>query len=204
MEVHRLTSISANRIFVQRGVAEAFTDKLVRAVSNLRVGSGLDPSSTQGPLINEAAILKVQGHIEDAISKGGRVTIGGARIPGVGYFFAPTVIAGAQDKMLVASEETFGPLAPIFEFDTEADVVRTANDTDFGLAAYFYSRDIARCMRVARKLKVGMVGVNTGKISAAEAPFGGVNQSGYGREGSLYGLAEYEVIKSVTVGNQDR
>ena len=181
-----------------------FLSKLVVAVSRLKTGSNLDYSTTQGPLINEAAVAKVESHVKDATSKGAKVEIGGARIPGDGFCFAPTVISGAQQNMLVAKEETFGPLAPVFEFDTEADAIRLANETEFGLAGYFFSRDIGRCMRVARKLQVGMVGVNTGKISAAEAPFGGVKESGYGLEGSLYGLEEYQVIKSVTIGNHNR
>ena len=194
---------SANRILVQKGVAKAFTAKLVEVVSKLKTGQSLDASTTQGPLINEAAVAKVDSHIKDALSKGAQIETGGARVPGDGFFFAPTVISGAQPDMDVASEETFGPLAPIFAFDSEADAVRLANDTEFGLAGYFFSKDVGRCMRVARKPQVGMVGVNTGKISAAEAPFGGVKESGYGREGSLYGLEEYQVVKSVTIGNQD-
>jgi succinate-semialdehyde dehydrogenase/glutarate-semialdehyde dehydrogenase len=189
---------------VQKRIAETFVAKLTTAVRKLKTGPNLDPETTQGPLVNEAAVQKVQAHVDDAVSKGAKIETGGARVPGAGFFFAPTVLSGATADMIVANDETFGPLAPVFEFDSEADVLRLANDTEFGLAGYFFSQNIGRCMRVARKLQVGMVGVNTGKISAAEAPFGGVKESGYGREGSLYGLEEYQVIKSVTIGNQDR
>lgn len=189
---------------VQKGIAKAFTAKLVEAVSKLRTGPSLDPSTSQGPLVNEAAVSKVAEHVADATSKGGKIEIGGSKVSGSGFFFEPTVISGAHPDMLLARDETFGPLAPVFEFETEANALRLANQTEFGLAGYFFSRDIGRCMRVARKMQVGMVGVNTGKISAAEAPFGGVKESGYGREGSVYGLEEYQVIKSVTIGNQDR
>lgn len=167
------------------------------------MGPGLDTSTTQGPLVNKAAVDKVRQHVEDAVSKGGKIEIGGKDVEGDGFFAAPTVISGATPDMIVANDETFGPLAPVFEFEDEAEALKLANDTEFGLAGYFFSRDISRCMRVARKLQVGMVGVNTGKISAAEAPFGGVKESGYGREGSVYGLEEYQIIKSVTIGNQN-
>lgn len=189
---------------VQKGIAKEFTTKLVQAVSKLKTGKSLDSSTTQGPLVNAAAVAKVAEHVNDATSKGGKVEVGGSKVAGDGFFFEPTVISGANTDMLLASDETFGPLAPVFEFDTEEDALRLANQTEFGLAGYFFSRNIGRCMRVARKLQVGMVGVNTGKISAAEAPFGGVKESGYGREGSLYGLEEYQIIKSVTIGNQDK
>lgn len=195
---------SANRLLVQRGAAKAFTAKLVAAVSKLKMGPGLNPDTTQGPLVNNAAVTKVNEHVQDALSKGATLEFGGSRPSNPGFFYTPTVLSGVDQTMIVAQEETFGPLAPIFTFENEADALRIANDTEFGLAGYFFSRDIARCMRVARKLQVGMVGVNTGKISAAEAPFGGVKASGYGREGSLYGLEEYQVVKSVTIGNQDR
>lgn len=186
---------------MQKGIAPEFTRKLVAAVAKLRPGSGFDKATTQGPLVNKAAVEKVAEHVEDAVKKGGKVEFGGARMNGKGFFYQPTVISGATADMLVARDETFGPLAPVFEFVTEADAIRLANDTEFGLAGYFFSKDISRCMRVARKLQVGMVGVNTGKISAAEAPFGGVKESGYGREGSLYGLEEYQTIKSITISN---
>lgn len=197
-----LTEDSANRIYVQKSIASTFTAKLVEKVSKLKMGPGLDESTTQGPLVNAAAVTKVQEHIDDAVSKGGKIAFGGKPPAGSGFYFTPTVISDATPDMAVASEETFGPLAPIFTFDNEADAIKLSNDTEFGLAGYFFSRDISRCMRVAAQLQVGMVGVNTGKISAAEAPFGGVKESGYGREGSLYGLEEYQIIKSITIGNQ--
>lgn len=187
---------------MQKGIAERFTDKLVAKVATLHTGPGLDKTTTQGPLVNKAAVQKVSEHIQDAVSKGARIAIGGAPTPGAGFFFQPTVLAGVTSAMLVARDETFGPLAPIFTFETESEAIALANETEFGLAGYFFSRDISRVMRVAQRLEVGMVGVNTGKISAAEAPFGGVKESGYGREGSLYGMEEYQILKSVTIGNQ--
>lgn len=196
---------SANRLYVQKGIVTTFTAKLTEKVRSLRMGSGLDPSSTQGPLVNKAAVGKVHDHVQDALSRGAKIEIGGkAPDEGGGFFFEPTVLSGVTQDMMISKDETFGPLAPIFEFETEQDAIRLANDTEFGLAGYFFSKDIGRIMRVARKLKVGMVGVNTGKISAAEAPFGGVKESGYGKEGSLYGLAEYQNIKSITIGNLDK
>ncbi|CAI0645830.1 unnamed protein product [Colletotrichum noveboracense] len=197
------TCVCANRLYVQKRVAQDFTSKLVKKVSDLQVGQGLHPLTTQGPLVNKAAIEKVREHIHDATSKGARVEVGGQPFQSPGFFFQPTVLSGVTQDMIVSKDETFGPLAPVFEFETEEDVLRLANDTEFGLAGYFFSRDISRAMRVAQKLQVGMVGVNTGKISAPEAPFGGVKESGYGREGSLYGLEEYQNIKSITIGNQD-
>ncbi|KAF6836750.1 succinate-semialdehyde dehydrogenase [Colletotrichum plurivorum] len=197
------TCVCANRLYVQRGVAEAFTAKLVKRVSELTMGGGLDPSTTQGPLVNRAAVEKVREHIADAKSKGAKVKAGGQAPDSPGFFFQPTVLSGVTQEMAVSKDETFGPLAPVFQFETEDEVLKMANDTEFGLAGYFFSRDINRAMRVAQKLQVGMVGVNTGKISAAEAPFGGIKESGYGREGSLYGLQEYQNIKSITIGNQD-
>ncbi|KAL2113932.1 hypothetical protein VUR80DRAFT_1785 [Thermomyces stellatus] len=195
------TCVCANRLYVQKGIAKAFTQKLVQKVSALTMGPGLDASTTQGPLVNKAAIQKVQEHVSDAVSKGAKVETGGSPGESAGYFFQPTVVSGVKTDMVVSKDETFGPLAPVFEFETEDEVIKLANDTEFGLAGYFFSRDVSRCMRVAQKLQVGMVGVNTGKISAAEAPFGGIKESGYGKEGSLYGLAEYQNIKSVTIGN---
>ena len=191
------TCVCANRIYVQRGVLKAFTDKLVAKVKALKVGSGVDAGVTQGPLIDAKAVAKIEEHIADARAKGGEVLTGGKRHALGGQFFEPTVISGATADMLVAREETFGPLAPIFAFDTEAEVIERANDTEFGLASYFYSRDIGRVMRVAERLESGMVGVNTGLISTAEAPFGGVKQSGLGREGSKYGLDEFQEIKYI-------
>jgi succinate-semialdehyde dehydrogenase/glutarate-semialdehyde dehydrogenase len=198
------TCVCANRLFVQKGIAPAFTDKLIDAVSKLKMGSGLDSSTTQGPLVNEAAVEKVLHHIEDGVSKGAKIEIGGKRRPGPGFFCEPTILTGVRSDMEMAQDETFGPLAAIFEFESEEEIISLANSTPYGLAGYFFTRDMGRCARVSRKLQVGMVGVNTGKISAAEAPFGGVKESGYGREGSLYGLSEYQVIKSITTGNLDR
>lgn len=202
MRVANNPSSSANRLYVQKGIAKAFTAKLVEKVQALQMGNGLKASTTQGPLVNKSAVNKVEAHVRDATSKGAKVETGGSAPEGnPGFFFTPTVLSGVTEDAMVSKDETFGPLAPVFEFDTEADAIRLANDTEFGLAGYFFSKDVGRIMRVANKLKVGMVGANTGKISAAEAPFGGVKESGYGKEGSLYGLAEYQNIKSVTIGN---
>jgi len=198
------TCVCANRIYVQRGVLQAFTEKLVAKVRALKVGPGVEPGVNQGPLIDANAVAKVEEHIADARAKGGEVLTGGKRHALGGLFFEPTVLAGATAEMLVAREETFGPLAPIFAFDTEADAVARANDSEFGLAAYFYSRDIGRVMRVAERLESGMVGVNTGLISTAEAPFGGVKQSGLGREGSKYGLDEFLEVKYICLGGLDK
>ena len=198
------TCVCANRIYVQRGVLQAFTDKLVAKVRTLSVGPGTEAGVTQGPLIDAKAVAKIEEHIADARAKGAEVLTGGKRHSLGGLFFEPTVVAGATAQMLVAREETFGPLAPIFAFDTEAEVIERANDTEFGLAAYFYSRDIGRVMRVAERLESGMVGVNTGLISTAEAPFGGVKQSGLGREGSKYGLEDYLEVKYVCLAGMDR
>lgn len=192
---------SANRIYVQKGIASAFTAKLVEKVATLKMGGGLNASTTQGPLVNGPAVAKVKEHVADAVGKGAKVETGGKAPDSPGFFFEPTVLSGVTQDMIVSKDETFGPLAPVFQFDTEADVIRMANSTEFGLAGYFYSKDVSRVLRVVQKLKVGMVGANTGKISAAEAPFGGVKESGYGKEGSLYGLAEYQNIKSITIGN---
>lgn len=157
----------------------------------------------EGPLVNKAAVDKVKEHIDNTASKGAKVKLGSKAPEKEGFFFEPTVLSGVTTEILVSREETFGPLAHIFKFDSENKVLRLANKTKVGLAGYFFSQDIARAMRVAQKLQCGMVGVNTGKISAAEAPFGGVKESGYGKEGSLYGLEEYQIIKSVTIGNQN-
>ena len=198
------TCVCANRLYVQRGVLKAFTDKLVAKVKAMKVGNGLEPGVVQGPLIDMKAVAKIEEHVADARAKGGEVLTGGKRHALGGQFFEPTVIAGATAQMLVAHEETFGPLAPIFAFDTEDEVIKLANDSEFGLASYFYSRDIGRVMRVAERLESGMVGVNTGLISTAEAPFGGVKQSGLGREGSRYGLDEFLEIKYICLGGLDK
>ncbi len=198
------TCVCANRIYVQKGVLAAFTDKLVAKVRSLKVGNGVELGVTQGPLIDDKAVAKIEEHVADAVAKGGKVLTGGRRHALGGRFYEPTVVAGATREMLVAHEETFGPLAPVFAFDTEAEAIALANDTEFGLASYFYSRDIGRIMRVAEQLESGMVGVNTGLISTAEAPFGGVKQSGLGREGSKYGLDEFLEIKYVCLAGLDK
>lgn len=195
------TIYSANRLYVQKGISKAFTTKLVQKVALLKTGPGLESSTSQGPLVNRAAVEKVAQHISDAVSKGAKIEVGGNTTQSTGFFFQPTVLSGVNEKMIVHREETFGPLAPVVEFETEKEVISLANDTEFGLAGYFFSKDVGRVLRVAQELQVGMVGVNTGKISASEAPFGGVKESGYGREGSLYGLEEYQNIKSITIGN---
>ncbi|KAJ4174629.1 hypothetical protein NW754_005048 [Fusarium falciforme] len=195
------TCVCANRLYVQKSVAKEFTAKLVAKVNALKMGGGLDKATTQGPLVNKSAVEKVKEHVADATSKGAKIETGGSTPDSPGFFHQPTVLSGVTQEMAVAKDETFGPLAPIFEFDTEEDAIRLANDTEFGLAGYFFSKDVSRVMRVAQKIQVGMVGVNTGKISAAEAPFGGIKESGYGKEGSLYGLQEYQNIKSITIGN---
>ncbi len=198
------TCVCANRLYVQDGVYEAFSKKLVTAVEKLKVGNGVEAGVTQGPLIDGAAIKKVEEHIADALAKGGRLLTGGKRHALGHSFFEPTVIADTTADMMVAREETFGPLAPLFRFKTDADVIAMANDTEFGLASYFYSRDVGRIWRVAEALESGMVGINTGIISNEVAPFGGVKQSGLGREGSKYGMDEYLVIKYLCMGGLDK
>ncbi|MGZ3183409.1 MAG: NADP-dependent succinate-semialdehyde dehydrogenase [Telluria sp.] len=194
------TCVCANRLYVQDGIYEAFAEKLVAAVRQLKTGNGLDSGVTQGPLIEEKAVRKVEEHIADALGHGGRLLTGGKRSALGHGFFEPTVIADVNPSMRVASEETFGPLAPLFRFKTEEEVIALANDTEFGLAAYFYARDLGRVWRVAEALESGMVGVNTGLISNEVAPFGGVKQSGIGREGSKYGMDDYLVIKYICLG----
>ncbi|MBV6320686.1 NADP-dependent succinate-semialdehyde dehydrogenase [Duganella violaceipulchra] len=194
------TCVCANRIYVQDGVYEQFAEKLVAAVAKLKVGNGADEGVTQGPLIDEKAVQKVEQHVADALAKGGRLLAGGKRHALGHSFFQPTVIADVTSDMIVATEETFGPLAPLFRFTTDEQAVELANNTEFGLASYFYSRDIGRIWRVAEGLESGMVGVNTGLISNEIAPFGGVKQSGLGREGSHYGLDDYLVIKYICLG----
>jgi len=198
------TCVCANRLYVQRGVLEAFTQKLVARVEALKVGDGTEAGVNQGPLIDAKAVEKIEEHVADAVAKGGQVLAGGKRHALGGLFYEPTVIGGATADMLFAREETFGPLAPIFAFDTEEEAVAAANDTEFGLAAYFYSRDIGRIMRVAESLESGIVGVNTGLVSTAEAPFGGVKQSGLGREGSKYGLDDFLEVKYVCLAGLDK
>ncbi|MDD5248723.1 MAG: NAD-dependent succinate-semialdehyde dehydrogenase [Rhodocyclaceae bacterium] len=191
------TCVCANRLLVQDGVYEAFAAKLAAQVKTLQVGAGAEEGTTQGPLIDEQALLKVEAHIADALAKGARILTGGKRHSRGGTFFEPTVLADVTAAMRCAREETFGPVAPLFRFKTEADAIALANATEYGLAGYFYSRDVGRAWRVAEALEYGMVGVNTGVISNEVAPFGGVKQSGIGREGSKYGIEEYLEIKYV-------
>ncbi|WP_114011576.1 NAD-dependent succinate-semialdehyde dehydrogenase [Cohaesibacter intestini] len=185
------TCVCANRIYVQSGVAEAFTQKLATAISKLKVGNGMQEGVTIGPLIDEAGLGKVEDHIADAVSKGAKVKIGGKRSTLGGTFFEPTLLSGVSAGMKVLSEETFGPVAPVITFETVDEAIELANDTEFGLAAYFYARDISTVWRVAEELESGMVGINTGLVSTAEAPFGGVKSSGLGREGSKYGIEDF-------------
>jgi succinate-semialdehyde dehydrogenase / glutarate-semialdehyde dehydrogenase len=191
------TCVCANRIYVQAGVYDAFAEKLSAAVARLSIGDGLKAGVTTGPLINEAAMDKVEEHIADVLAGGGKVVTGGKRHALGGSFFEPTIVTGVTATMKVAQEETFGPLAPLFRFDTEEEVIKRANDTIFGLASYFYARDIGRITRVQEALEYGMVGVNTGLISNEMAPFGGVKQSGLGREGSRHGIDDYMELKYV-------
>ena len=198
------TCVCANRLYVQAGVYDAFIEKLAAAVAKLKIGNGMEAGVTQGPMINEKAVLKVEEHVADALAKGATLVAGGKR-HALGYsFFEPTIVKDVDARMLVAREETFGPLAPVFRFETEAELIAFANDTEFGLASYFYSRDIGRIWRVAEALEYGMVGINTGMISNEVAPFGGVKQSGLGREGSHYGVEDYLEIKYLCFGGLDR
>ncbi|MBY3181996.1 NADP-dependent succinate-semialdehyde dehydrogenase [Rhizobium sp. 25PS6] len=194
------TCVCANRLYVQEGVYDAFAEKLATAVGKLKTGNGLDEGVILGPLIDEAAVAKVEEHVSDALAKGARLIQGGRRHELGGTFFEATVLADVTPDMVVAHEETFGPLAPLFRFKDENDVIAQANDTEFGLASYFYAKDLARVFRVAEALEYGMVGVNTGLISTAEAPFGGVKLSGLGREGSKYGIEDFIEIKYVCLG----
>jgi succinate-semialdehyde dehydrogenase / glutarate-semialdehyde dehydrogenase len=194
------TCVCCNRLYIQEGVYDAFAAKLAVAVKNLKPGSGLESGATQGPLIDDAAMEKVESHVRDAQSKGAKVLVGGKRHSLGGRFYEPTVLTNVTPKMILAREETFGPVAPLFRFRTEAEAIALANDTEFGLAAYFYGRDIARVWRVAEALEYGIVGINTGIISTEVAPFGGVKESGLGREGSKYGIDEYVEIKYMCFG----
>ncbi len=193
------TCVCTNRFYVHEKIYDDFVNGLVKAVRDLRVGPGTEPGVEVGPLINEAAVQKVEAHIEDATAKGAIVATGGTRHALGHGFFQPTVLTDVTPDMKVAKEETFGPLAPVFRFSSDDEVVRMANDTEFGLAAYFYSRDVGRVWRIADALEYGMVGINTGLISNEVAPFGGVKQSGLGREGSRYGIDDYLVIKYLCI-----
>ncbi|MGR0186600.1 NADP-dependent succinate-semialdehyde dehydrogenase [Azospirillum aestuarii] len=194
------TCVCANRLLVQAGVYDAFAAKLAEAVKQIRVGNGMEAGVTQGPMINGQAVEKVEELMGDALAKGATVALGGKRHGLGGTFFEPTILTGVTTAMRVAREEIFGPVAPLFKFETEADAIRMANDTEFGLAAYFYSRDIGRVWRVAEQLEYGMVGINEGILSTEVAPFGGIKQSGIGREGSKYGVEDFLEIKYLCVG----
>ncbi|WP_367065321.1 NAD-dependent succinate-semialdehyde dehydrogenase [Oryzisolibacter sp. LB2S] len=198
------TCVCPNRVFVQRGVFDAFAHKLAARVAALKVGPASDPASQIGPMINDRAVEKIERHVQDAIAKGARLLTGGQRLAALGpTYYAPTVLTGASADMACACEETFGPVAPLTMFESEDEVIRAANDTPFGLAAYFYSQDVRRIWRVAELLETGIVGINEGAISAEAAPFGGVKESGYGREGSTHGLDDYLHTKYVCQGQLD-
>jgi succinate-semialdehyde dehydrogenase/glutarate-semialdehyde dehydrogenase len=194
------TCVCANRIMVQDTVYDAFVEKLAKAVSTLKVGNGVEDGTIIGPLIDDKALAKVEEHVKDAISKGGKLVIGGKRHSLGKSFYEPTVVSGATKDMLAFKEETFGPLAPVFKFSSEAEAIEMANDTEFGLAAYFYGQNISRIWHVAEALEYGMVGINEGLISTEVAPFGGVKESGLGREGSKHGIEDYLEIKYLCMG----
>jgi len=194
------TCVCANRFLVQDGVYEAFTQKLAAAVAELKVGAGTEEGVTQGPLINAGAVAKVQAHIADAVGRGARIVSGGKPHARGGGFFEPTILAEVPREALIFREETFGPVAPLIRFATEAEAIELANDSEFGLAAYFYSRDVGRIFRVAEAIEAGIVGINEGLISTEVAPFGGVKASGLGREGSKYGIEDYLEIKYLCLG----
>ena len=191
------TCVCANRIYVQAGIYDAFAEKLAAAVGKMQVGDGMAADTALGPLINPEAITKVQEHIADATAKGAKVILGGETPQGPGNFLAPTIVTGATKDMAVSTEETFGPFAPLFKFEDEDEVIALANDTIFGLASYFYAKDLSRVYKVAEALEYGIVGVNTGIISTEVAPFGGVKQSGLGREGSHHGIDDYLEMKYI-------
>ena len=198
------TCVCPNRVFVQRGVFDTFAQKLAARVAALKVGPASDPASQIGPMINDRAVEKIERHVQDAVAKGAKVLAGGKRLPELcATYYAPTVLSGADARMACACEETFGPVAPLTMFDSEDEVLQAANDTPFGLAAYFYSQDVRRIWRVADALESGIVGINEGAISAEAAPFGGVKESGYGREGSTHGLDDYLHTKYICQGQLD-
>jgi succinate-semialdehyde dehydrogenase/glutarate-semialdehyde dehydrogenase len=194
------TCVCPNRFLVQSGVYEAFADRLCKAVAGLRVGPGDEEAVTQGPLISEAALEKVEAHIADAVSRGARVVLGGRRLAGPGWFFSPTVLMDVAPEARLFHEETFGPVAPLVRFATEEEAIGLANDSEFGLAAYAYTRDVGRVFRLARSLEAGIVGINEGAVSTEVAPFGGIKASGFGREGSKYGIEDYLELKYVCIG----
>jgi succinate-semialdehyde dehydrogenase/glutarate-semialdehyde dehydrogenase len=199
------TCVCANRIYVQEGIYESFVEKFAKAVAGQTVGDGMEEGVTIGPLINDAALGKVERLVEDALSRGATTVVGGERAggSGAGCFYEPTVLRDVNESMSLQHEEIFGPIAAVYSFASESEAIAKANDTRFGLAAYFYGRDVARVWRVAEALEFGMVGINTGSISTAEAPFGGVKESGLGREGSKYGVEEFVEIKYLCFGGID-
>jgi succinate-semialdehyde dehydrogenase/glutarate-semialdehyde dehydrogenase len=194
------TCVCANRILVQASVYDAFAERLAEEVAKLSVGAGIERGVTQGPLISTAAVEKVEAHIADAVGKGARIATGGKRHSLGGSFFEPTILTGATSDMIVAREETFGPVAALFRFDTEADAIHMANDTQYGLAAYIFTRDVGRVWRVAEALEYGIVGINEGTTSNELAPFGGIKESGLGREGSRHGIEEFLEMKYMLMG----
>jgi len=198
------TCVCANRLYVQDGVYDAFTAKLTEKVKGFKVGAGTEPGVVIGPLIDEQGLKKVEAHVADAVGKGARVVLGGKKHERGGLFFQPTVLTNVTPQMLVSHEETFGPVAPLIRFKTEQEAIDLANDSEFGLAGYFYSRDVGRIWRVAEAMETGMVGVNAGIISTEVAPFGGVKQSGLGREGSKYGIEEFLEAKYILMGGVDK
>ena len=194
------TCVCANRLYIQAGVYDAFAAKLAERVGKMKVGDGFAEGVTTGPLIDTNALKKVEEHVADAVSKGAKVALGGKPADQGGLFFQPTILTGVTSDMKGAVEETFGPVAPLFKFETEEEVIELANNTEFGLASYFYSKDVAKIFRVAEALEYGMVGINTGLISTEVAPFGGIKQSGLGREGSKYGIDDYTELKYMCLG----
>jgi succinate-semialdehyde dehydrogenase/glutarate-semialdehyde dehydrogenase len=197
------TCVCANRLLIQESIYDVFAAKLADQVKRLQVGDGMEPGVTTGPLIDEAAVVKVQEHIDDAVSKGAEILVGGKRHALGGLFFEPTVLVDVDSRMKITREETFGPVAPLYKFRTEAEAIQMANDTEFGLAAYFYTRDVGRTWRVSEGIEYGIVGVNTGLISTETAPFGGMKESGIGREGSKHGIEEYLEVKYLCMGGID-
>jgi succinate-semialdehyde dehydrogenase/glutarate-semialdehyde dehydrogenase len=193
------TCVCANRIYVQDGVYDTYVQKFAAKVKAMKVGNGFEPGVVLGPLIEDAAVEKVLRHVQDAVAKGARLVTGGAQLQG--QFFQPTVLCDATSDMLCAKEETFGPLAPVFKFKTDQEAIDAANNTEFGLASYFYSRDVGRIFRVSEALEYGMVGINVGVIATEHVPFGGVKQSGLGREGSSHGMEEYVEMKYLCLGD---
>jgi succinate-semialdehyde dehydrogenase/glutarate-semialdehyde dehydrogenase len=199
------TCVCANRFIIHKGIYKKFAERLIQAVQEqLRVGSGFDEGVTQGPLIDLNAVMRMEAQVKDALDKGARLGCGGRRVDGTGFFFEPTVLLDVTPAMRIAQEETFGPIAPLFSFATEEEAVTLANDTPYGLASYFYSRDIGKCWRVAENLEYGMVGVNTGIMSTESGPFGGIKESGIGREGSKYGIDEYLEMKYLCIAGIER